>query len=60
MVRVAVDPNKPDTAWAAAVDDPGKSQDTLDAIERWLNQGARIKRVPISRAKAMLARWAQS
>ena len=54
LAYVAVEPERPDAAWAMAGDDDPCN---LDAVVRWRKKGARILRVPLSQAKAMFARW---
>lgn len=57
MAYVAVDPARPDAAWAMAGEDDPHS---LDAVVRWRRKGTRILRVPLSQAKAMFTRWTMS
>jgi hypothetical protein len=57
MAYVAEDPQHPGTAWACCVDRPECRKDTAKIVAEWIEEGARIKRVDIDTARAMLGDW---
>ena len=57
MAYVAVDKTLPGKAWAAAVDKPEYVADTAEAVAAWIKAGAIVERVPVKKAREMLANW---